>query len=118
MPQTTQKMSLDISLTRTYDDGYVRTVMSENITHNLGHMATAAGIYDCLWRPDEHGLVHGIDLIKPLLAGLAWLRADPEYFQQYNSPNKWGLYVHFVPFVDRVLAGCMKYPDFDVEVSR
>lgn len=33
------------------NDGY-----HANITHNLGKMAEAAGIYHALWRPDEIGI--------------------------------------------------------------
>lgn len=42
------------------DDQYIedrhcheRCVFSQNVTHNLGKMADAAGIYYALWRPEE-----------------------------------------------------------------
>jgi hypothetical protein len=43
---------------------------------------------------------------------------DPERFEVYDSPNGWGLYEHFVPFVEAYLEACEKYPDAEVSVSR
>lgn len=106
-------MSLDFTL---YDLG--QEVFSSNITHNLGKMATAAGIYEVLWRPDENGYMTAQSCIEPLLKGLTWLILNPEEASKYNSPNGWGLYAHFVPFVMEVLQACVQYPDATVEVSR
>lgn len=89
-----------------------------NITHNLNRMAAAAGIYEALWRPDEHSITHARQLIEPLRAGLARLEADPAHFEQFNAPNGWGLYEHFVPWVRRYLRACEEYPDATVYVSR
>lgn len=113
-------MSLDVYLENNpcphchrSDEGYWA-----NITHNLGRMAEAAGIYDCLWNPDEHGITTASQLIGPLTAGLAKLKADPAAYQKYNAANGWGLYEHFVPFVENYLAACEKNPDAIVRVSR
>lgn len=106
-------MSLDFYLTQDGDE-----VFHRNITHNLGKMADEAGIYRCLWRPDEIGVTKASQCIEPLKLGLTTLISDPERFQQYDSPNGWGKYVHFVPFVAAVLMACIEYPDADVEVSR
>ena len=109
-------MSLDFYLTVPPTEPV--TIYDRNITHNLGRMAEAAGIYRCLWRPDENGITKARQMIDPLQAGLALLLANPERFRQYNSSNGWGLYEHFVPFVTEVLAACEKNPDADVRVSR
>jgi hypothetical protein len=93
-------------------------VYEANITHNLALMADASGIYKHLWRPDEIGVRKAGELIAPLRAGLALLKSDPRRFKQYNSKNGWGLYEHFVPFVENYLAACEENPDADVEVSR
>ena len=103
-------MSLDVYL--------VSNVYDANITHNLGEMAKAAGIYQHLWRPDEIGVYCARELIQPLSAGLAKLLNDPEHFKKYDSPNGWGTYENFVPFVSNYLAACVAYPDSRVEVSR
>ncbi len=125
-----------------------RCLYSANITHNLGAMAAAAGIYEALWRPAEmdpvlqaaiaeqtavknyHGpggayeleaaapQVYARDLIAPLRAGLALLQADPARFEAFNAPNGWGLYKHFVPFVEAYLAACEENPSALVRVSR
>lgn len=93
-------------------------VFSANITHNLGKMATAAGIYDHLWRPDEHGITKAGELIAPLSDGLIRLRADPARFEALNPENGWGSYANFVPWVERYLSACEQYPDATVSVSR
>lgn len=107
-------MSLDVSL-----HAVRRTeVYTSNITHNLGKMARAAGIYEHLWRPEEIGVTKAAQLIEPLEQGLQRLRADPAKFSEYNAPNGWGTYKHFVPFVAGYLEACKADPDADVEVSR
>ena len=89
-----------------------------NITHNLTRMADAAGIYEALWRPEEIGAVKARDIVERLRAGLALLKGDPERFEAFNAPNGWGLYKHFVPFVERVLEACEANPGATIRVSR
>lgn len=107
-------MSLDVMLKVTKPC----EIYSDNITHNLGPMAKEAGIYMHLWRPDEIELTKASELIEPLRTGLALLKSDPVRFGQLDSPNGWGLYVHFVPFVENYLRACEENPDADIEVSR
>ena len=107
-------MSLDVSLTAVR-----RTeVFEANITHNLGEMADKAGIYYACWRPEEIGAKFAGDIIQLLEMGLADMRARPEYFKQFNSPNGWGLYENFVPWVERYLEACKENPDAEISVSR
>ena len=106
-------MSLDFSL---LIDG--SEVFDANITHNLGKMADAAGIYKVLWRPDENAITKAHQCIEPLRTGLLELVSNRRHYEQFNSPNGWGLYEHFVPFVTRILSACCEHPDADVEVSR
>lgn len=91
---------------------------SANITHNLGAMAEAAGIYKHLWRPEEIGVTKASQLIEPLRAGVALLRSDRARFEAFNAKNGWGLYIHFVPFVNAYLEACIEHPDATVSVSR
>ena len=93
-------------------------LFDSNITHNLNSMAEAAGIYKELWRPEELGITTARELIAPLTEGLALLESDPERFKAFDSPNGWGLYVNFVPFVRRYLEACKKFPDAHVRASR
>lgn len=131
-------MSLDVSLldpTATYDTGYL---YDANITHNLGEMAEKAGIYEALWRPhrlksaynipegdheaeyefEDRDVSQARDIIPLLKKGLADLKARPEYFKQFNSPNGWGAYKHFVPFVEKYIEACETYPNAFINVSR
>jgi hypothetical protein len=108
------QMSLDVML---HDESGHR-VYSRNITHNLGTMAAEAGIYECLWRPDEHGITYARQIIEPLSAGLALLATEKRRFEQFNSPNGLGTWEHFVPFCADYLQACRDNPDATVRVSR
>lgn len=94
------------------------TVYDANITHNLGKMADAAGIYEALWRPDEIEITKARQLVEPLRAGLTLLLAEPGRFETFNPGNGWGTYEGLVKFVSKYLAACEEYPDADVSVSR
>ena len=106
-------MSLNFYLTRVQP----MVVFDTNITHNLGKMAEAAGIYNVLWRPGEYGYATAEQIIPILREGLSKLEADPEKFKKFDSPNGWGIYDHFVPFVRKVLEACEEYPDAEIMVS-
>lgn len=107
-------MSLDVSLTRVQST----EVFCANITHNLGPMAREAGIYHELWRPEEIGITKASQLIDPLKVGLAKLKANPEHYRKFDSPNGWGMYEHFVPWIEKYIAACDEYPDADVSANR
>lgn len=140
-------MSLDVYLKRkrylSYDEGKTYTEDNEqvywaNITHNLNKMATEAGIYEAIWRPhrlkegynipendhkaewkfEDENTTMAKDIIPLLEKGLADLKARPEHFKQFNSPNGWGLYKNFVPFVEEYLEACREFPESTIEVSR
>lgn len=120
-------MSLDVGLTRkkwvSYEEGKPGEMESEsvydaNITHNLGQMAEAAGIYKALWRPEEIEKFKAGEIVELLENGLADLKARPNHFETFNAPNGWGTYKHFVPFVEKYLAACKEYPEARIEVSR
>ena len=93
-------------------------VFSLNITHNLGEMAEAAGIYHHLWRPEEIGITTAEQLVEPLATGLQRLRADPIGFKRYDSPNGWGTYDGLVRFVSAYLDACREHPSATVRVWR
>jgi hypothetical protein len=89
-----------------------------NITHNLGEMARAAGIYMPLWRPEEVGITKAKQLIIILREGYIRLKDDPKRYEKYNAKNGWGEYKHFLPWVLAYMEACVDYPEADVEVSR
>lgn len=141
-------MGLNVCLNRvvwiSYDEGKTyeskeEEVYSGGTTHNLTEMADEAGIYEALWRPhrlrydydsnlnDNHNAeyefeakqtIRPIDIIDKLEKGLKTLKENPEHFEKFNSPNGWGLYKHFVPFVESYLNACKEYPNAIIEVSR
>ena len=91
---------------------------SDNITHNLTKMAEAAGIYQHLWQPEEINITTASQLIEPLTAGLATLRAEPDRFRVLNPSNGWGNYEGLVQFVADYLAACQDNPTATIRVSR
>lgn len=107
-------MSLDVYLT----DPVNGKLYSANITHNLNKMAAAAGIYECLWRPEEHGITTAAQIIEPLSAGLAKLVTEKAKYEEYNAPNGWGLWEHFVPWCADYLQACRDNPEALVSVWR
>ena len=95
-----------------------RCVFTSNITHNLGEMAEKANIYKACWRPEEIGATNARDIIPLLETGLIDMKDRPEYYRQFDSPNGWGTYNDFVPWVEEYLAACKEYPDAIIEVDR
>ena len=138
-------MSLDVGLYRIKYVSYdmvnfheeKEELYSANITHNLNVMAEQAGLYKALWRPYQlhKDYVHSenyeiemafkdsvtiiaSDIIDIIEEGLDLLKNRPGYFSKFDSPNGWGLYVNFVPFVEKYLNALKQYPDSIVEVWR
>ena len=124
-------MSLDVTLyanqrtvSCTCDCGHIHTrdavddVFSANITHNLNSMAEEAGIYKQVWRPEECGITKAEQLLRPLRAGIALMKAEPERFKKLSASNSWGTYEQFVPWLERYLAACEEYPEATVHASR
>jgi hypothetical protein len=138
-------MSLDVGLYRikyvSYDMVNFHEEKEElygaNITHNLYLMAEQAGIYKALWRPyqlhkdyvhtedykiemefEDSVTIFASDIIDVIEQGLDLLKNRPDYFSKFDSPNGWGTYVHFVPFVEKYLAALKQYPNSIVIVDR
>ena len=128
-------MSLDVSLKDPTAKYYGCTLYDANITHNLAEMAIEAGIYEALWRPyrlldgyremdyekerefeDSHK-VFAHDIIPVIENGLNDLKARPDHFRKFDSPNGWGTYENFVPFVEEYLCAKRSYPDAIVETN-
>ena len=108
-------MSMDVSL---MDPKTERELYSRNITHNLNTMAEEAGIYKVLWRPEEIGITKARQIIKPLQKGLTKLVTNKAHYEEFNAPNGWGKWEHFVDFCASYLQACRDNPKATVEVSR
>lgn len=93
-------------------------VYEANITHNLNAMAAEAGIYGIVWHPETNGIERAVQLIEPLRKGIQDMKARREHYEKFNSPNGWGLYENFLPWLERYLTACEGWPDAKVEVSR
>jgi len=113
-------MSLDVDLMVIQPT----SVYSDNITHNLGKMASEVKLsngltlYDVLWRPDEHGLVLAKDISELLDEGWNILLSEPNHFMTFNPENGWGSYDGFQNFVYKYRNACWDNPDAELRISR
>jgi hypothetical protein len=80
-------------------------------------MAASVGIYSCLWRPGEIGIVKANQLIEPIMAGLVLLKSVPEKYMAFDDPSGWGTYEQFVAWLEEYLDACKNYPNATVSVS-
>ena len=101
------------------------SVYDNNITHNLGEMASEVklsnglSLYDVLWRPDEqHDLVYAKDIAELLDEGWNILVSEPDRFRQLNPENGWGNYDNLCRFVYEYRNACWNNPDATIEVCR
>jgi hypothetical protein len=107
-------MSLDVTL----KEVKVVEVYDSNITHNLGPMAEAAGLYEPLWHPERSGILCAMDLMPLLQNGIKAMEAEPDRFIALEPENKWGTYEGFLRFLKGLLDACRENPDAVVSVSR
>ena len=114
-------MSLDITLYMEINTGgdTLRSVIlfDANITHNLGKMADAAGLYPCLWRPHSCGHTLAKDIIPELTRGYNKLKDNPLEFKEYDNPCGWGTYDTFLPWVREYLDACNEHPLASIDVD-
>jgi hypothetical protein len=93
-------------------------VYRANITHNLGAMAAAAGIYEALWEPEEIGITTAAQLIVPLKEAHNTLSQDPSKFEAFNPENGYGDFSVLRNFVLKYWEACVLYPEAIVSVCR
>ena len=95
------------------DEGF-----SANITHNLGRMASSAGLYEYVWRPEEVEITKAGELIHALRVGITCMENNPEVFKKLDDPNGWGTYEQFLPWLKKYLNACTQFPEAEILISR
>ena len=110
-------MSLDFYLEYKIDGNNIE-VFWKNITHNLNKMASEAGIYEILWRPDENGFIYAKDIINILDEAYSELVLNKKHYKKFDAENGWGTYDGFKEFVRCVLEACNQYPNATIKISR
>jgi hypothetical protein len=105
-----------------------KCLFEANITHNLIPMAKKVGVYEACWRPykiydieddlEDSVEVKARDIIYFLVRGVVKLKRSPETFRKYDSPNGWGTYDNFLPWLESYLAACEKHPNAIIKVYR
>lgn len=89
-------------------------VFNSNMTHNVGNMLDAAGLYQILWHGD--GLVAG-EQIGVLRRGLSAMLTDPERFKKMSASNGWGTYEQVVPWLTKVIVAFAANPTAIIHCS-
>ena len=114
-------MSLTISLIASCDLGGEKPleikVFTISITANLTGMAQAAGLYHCLWKPDEIHVNLAFDAIESLRAGLMRLKTSQKLYEQYDPPSGYGDYDNLMNVVEEYLKACLAYPNTFIRIS-
>jgi len=116
-------MSLDIYLRFEVDTGgpepKLFTVFEANCTHNCNAMAKEAGIYYCIWRPEEcPDIACAGDLIESLRNGIKLMEDEPKRFLALNPKNGWGSYDTFLPWLREYLRACVENPKAKIYAYR
>lgn len=93
-------------------------IFHANITHNLAPMANLAGLYNCLWSPDESGFVYAKDIVNQLRTGIQLLIDKRELFLPLNPENKWGSYENLLKQATLILEACENNLESKIEVWR
>jgi hypothetical protein len=106
-------MSLDVTLSYGKACAY-----DSNITHNLGEMAAACGVYYACWRPEEINCKKAKHILPMLKSGISLLKKYPDFYKQFDSPNGWGVYEHFLPWLEEYARACEDYPEANIGVNR
>ena len=114
-------MSLDVSLKinscQFCDCGW-EEVFDANITHNLNTMAEKAWMYKALRRPEEIEAKQARQIISILEKWLEDMKKNPSKYQKLDSSNGWGTYKQFIPWIEKYLEACKKYPQATISISR
>lgn len=106
-------MSLDIYLIE-----YGESMWSANMTHNLNKIAIEAGVYECLWRPDEIGVKYARDNISNLRFALGIFYSKYDELKKLNPSNGWGDIDGLIEVAQEFLKACMEYPNAIIECDR
>lgn len=107
-------MGLNIYLTKIMEV----EVAEQGITHNVIPMAKLCGVYEAIWRGDEHDYEKAEQLIPVLIEGIAIAKARYDELVELNPSNGWGTASGFVWFLQKLLSDCKKFPDATLTFSR
>lgn len=113
-------MSLDISFGTLVDlggpdgaDWY--EVFTANITHNLNRMWQLAGCYEVLYGSHEKTVV---EITPAITVAVDYMLEHPDECRKLDASNGWGTYEHALPWLQKTLWACQRFPKATVRVCR
>lgn len=81
-------------------------------------MAKEAGIDQALWHPEDVRIEVAGDMTASIYPGYMDITERPEYYRQFDAENGWGTYDDFIPWLDKLLNACQKWPNAEVRAYR
>ena len=88
-----------------------------NMTHNVKSMAEEAGI-EWLWVLSYYPeAVKASSLVPALTHAVELMTRDPDRFRRLDSPNGWGTYANFLPWLQDLLRICTESPGLNVRAT-
>lgn len=90
-------MSADVSVFTDIGDDAKHEWASLNVTYNLSEMLREAGFVG--W-PKARDTMKASEFLAHLAGVLATLKANPDKYSKYDSPNGWGTYLDLIPSLE------------------
>jgi hypothetical protein len=102
------------------NDGHHNSVFNINITHNLNAIANKAGVYDCLWRPEEFNIRKASDIQEKVHSAIVELEenGDAYAYIELTPKNKWGTIDGFIKQLKLIYKACVEYPNAKLSAHR
>ena len=90
-------------------------VHSQNITHNLNKLWKALDCYDELYNSEGK---KAIEVLPKLEKAYKEVSENEENYQEYNSPNGWGMVEHATPWLKELILAIQSNPDATIKISK
>ena len=97
------------------EDKYGKTIFTQKMDNKLKEIAKVAGIYECLWVPDERGISTAAQMVEPLIEAVTDLVAEQKKYEAFDNSDVWQ---DFLQSCSNYLKACRMNPETVVKVSR
>ena len=96
--------------------GYILDyIHSQNITHNLNKLWKALDCYDELYNSEGK---KAIEVLSKLEKAYKKVSENEGKYQEYNSPNGWGLVEHAIPWLKKLISAIQSNPNATIKISK
>lgn len=88
------------------------------ISHQLGRMAEAIGVYTPIWRPENTCIEKALHMVVPLACAYRDAVEREAELRALEPANRLGTYEAFLNFIKNYLNACIQHPDAVIRVTR